>query len=172
MRYCFAVLLALFLFSSLPAQPPDVPNIDSLTTAEDFKYYEDKILLCIEWLRSTPLNEFPQLRIRIGEFVRYWTEETPTLTLVRKGKIAYPILVETKYRYTPDIYMAYYTGMLEHLILYPEDDDQYNIQASGVENVLYLYYYNKELLKDSEAIKLFLKLSEEGKLEKWIRRRI
>ncbi|MBN1181832.1 MAG: hypothetical protein JXB49_06065 [Bacteroidales bacterium] len=154
------------------AQPPDVPNIDSLKTDEDYIYFEEKLLLCIEWLRMNPLDKDYELRIRTGAFIRYWTTTTPTLTLTINRKVAAPILQETEFRYTADVYMAYYTGMLEYQLNNPDEDNQYIIQSKGVENVLQLYYYNKELLKDCRAIQEFLRLSETNELKDWIRKKI
>ena len=168
----FFLILFCLIIQSTSAQPPDVPNIDSLKTEEEFAYYENKLLLCIEWLRMNPLTQDYELRIRTGAFIRYWTSKTPTLTLKINHKISSPILKEKDFPYTADIYMAYYSGMLEYQLNNPDETDPFIIQSKGVENVLQLYFYNKEILKKSEAIQEFLQLSESNELEEWIRRKI
>lgn len=167
MKRLFPVIFIAF-FPLCSAQNPHVPDINSLKTEDDFAYYENEIRKCIEWLRIHPIPEDYPLRIRVSAFIRYWTTGTPTLTLIINTRVARPILKESDHPYTTDIFMAYYTGMLEYQIDNPGDTDTLTIQRKGIANVLQLYYYNKDILEDSEAIRFYLELSRNKELENWI----
>lgn len=143
-----------------------------LKKASDYRPYENTVRQALAWiLTCNPETDQDDL-LQTEKFLLDWTQGAPELTLTI-GKVIHPLLHEKKSPpWQKDVFMAYMGGMavyeLDHTGLRSED----SVQMAGLNSMLTFYANNLELMSGDKVLRNYFKLSQEGKLEAWVHKRV
>jgi hypothetical protein len=160
----FMVVIIIPGFSQLT-----LPDSYKLETKEDFDSYEEKIIDCINWYFTVPLDEEPEFRANLKAFVMIWLTENPSIKIIMDEDILTPIFNDSEYEHNTDITFAYLLGMASYILDNDQEDyTQADVQYAGVMSMLLLFQNNMEILCGSRGLEAYLILKDTNELRNWV----
>ncbi len=164
------ILLYIFIIlGSVFAEPLVLPDSYRLETQEDFDYYEEKIIDCINWYVTAPLDAEPEFRQNLKTFVLIWLTENPSIKINMNTDVLEPVLKDEDYQFNPEIVFSYLCGMAKYAILNTEEEyDPVEEQYSGILSALFMLQNNMTILYGSRGLETYLLLENTEELRNWI----
>jgi len=166
MKKSFLAILLFFWIFSLFSQTLVVPKDYKLEKAEDFDFYQPKVIECIKWIVETPLQQSSDIRQEVNSFLMKWFSGTQKITL-NVNKIIQPLVDELDYKYSEDLLMIYLGTMAKYMLENPNDKDKFKIYQKGMNSMMECYTKSHPEEK-SRAMNYYFKLKDKNKLDKYI----
>jgi len=162
----YRIQLALFAFILLSgramSQSYDVPVSLKLEKAEDYKQYEKNVINCVKWLEATPVNEETEKRLSANKFLITWIEGAPNVSIM----ITFNVTSFSEKN--PELLMSFMGGWTKY-VLETGDTTQLKGNLAGVQSAIRVYKNNTKNLKKDKKMEELIKISDEGKLEEWVK---
>ncbi|MGN6568876.1 MAG: histidine kinase [Flavipsychrobacter sp.] len=158
-------LVLLLLLLTLPfgsavlfAQHFGLPEDLKVNKHADFSQYSPYILPAIDWLQETPLNVEKKRRYQVDNFIIYWLEKNPDITL------SVPDYVINLQSINNEFLFLFMSGWIKH-ILQEKDHTYLYCNLAGLNSVLNYYKSGKGVPKN-EYLDELVKIQNEGRLKK------
>lgn len=157
------VLLLSFMFlpfgsALLLAQHFGLPEDMKVNKRADFSQYSPYILPAIDWLQATPLNVEKKRRYQLDNFIIYWLEKNPDITL------SVPDYVINLQSINNEFLFLFMSGWIKH-ILQEKDATYLYCNLAGLNSVLD-YYKSGKGVPRNEYLDQLVKIQNEGGLKK------
>jgi hypothetical protein len=162
----FFTLIALSIFSlNVFSQSFQVPKNYKLENKDDYARYEKSIVECIDWLLATPISQETEKRQAANDFLVKWLSGSPDVSVDIEQQIV--TFVDS-----PEYLLMFMGGWAKYAIENNDYTSKRNGNIAGIEAVIEFYNKNKELIGKNKNVEKYVKLKENGELEKFIQSKI
>jgi hypothetical protein len=160
----FATILFALLTGISMAQELIIPDKFEPAKASDYKEYEEEVLICIEWLKDTPMQESRETRKLANAFLLQWISGSPSVQIELREQVM--SLVENN----PDLLAIYLGGWTQYSLVTPELVPALDGHIKGMEAAVEFYEKNKAALNRDRGMEKLIKLKEKGKMNETLER--
>lgn len=156
-RTSLAILFSVFT-GIVFAQEFQVPANYNLEKAEDYALYEQDVITGVKWLAETPIDQNKEKRREVNTFLLAWVIGSPDVHLEIREDIV-------SFVRNADMLMAFLGGWAKYSLETRDFSNQLKGNLAGIENVIYVYIKNKNVIGKDKNIEKYIKLQSKGKLE-------
>lgn len=150
-------------FQNTLAQEFEVPTYYKFENIEDYGFYREDAINAINWLETTPLNEEPEKRELINQFLFQWLSGSPSISIN-----IHPYVMDLSNE-NPDYLMVFMGGWAKHQMQY-EEKNNLKLNMLGIYSIIKLYKLGG--VNKDKNLENLIKMDEKGNLEKWVQEKI
>ena len=161
----FLLLLWLLVPLLAVAQAPTVPQDVRYKNKSDYKNYQGKAKELMHWVVSTPLNEHPQARKKVNNFLMKWMTGSPCVHLELHPDVLGNVIDEELMGM--DFMIVYLSAMGLAELDGVSNDNQLEMQHQGAQSMVKAYESIRANWQQKHLEKLY-KLQQKGKLRGWL----
>ncbi|TAL81807.1 MAG: hypothetical protein EPN88_00260 [Bacteroidetes bacterium] len=166
MKKIFIAFILAASMIGLSAQDFDVPKDFTANKPEDYAKYEKDIMLCINWIMATPVNDQTAKRKESYAFFMKWLTGTPNVSVDVKSEIV------TFMEPNGDLLLIFMAGWTKYALETKDYKNKLNGNLKGIESVIDFYQKNKDNLKKDKNVEKYMKMKEKGTLEDYLKKNI
>jgi D-arabinose 1-dehydrogenase-like Zn-dependent alcohol dehydrogenase len=166
MKKILAILFFTVSVTGLFAQDFEVPKNYVFNKPDDYTKYEKDIILCFDWMMSTPINEQAQKRKDINAFFMKWLTGSHNMSVDIKQEIV------NFMQPNPDLLMIFMGGWVKYALETKDYNNKMNGNLKGIESVITFYQKNKDNLQKDKNVEKYIKMKEKGTLNDYIKKNI
>jgi hypothetical protein len=166
MKKTIMILILSASMAGLSAQDFNVPKDFVANKAEDYAKYESDIILCINWIMATPVNEQAEKRKSAYAFFIKWLTGTPNVSVGVKSEIVNFMQPNS------DLLLIFMAGWTKYALETKDYKNQLIGNEKGIESVIEFYQKNKSNLQKDKNVEKYIKMKEKGTLEDYIKKNL
>jgi hypothetical protein len=162
MRKISLMLIILTISFGLFSQDFEIPKNPKLETDENYAFYEQDIINCVNWLMNTPIKEQTEKRRDANAFLLMWLTGSPNVNIEINQQIV------TFMASSPELLMIFMGGWAKNALETKEPKNKIAGNLAGIEAVIEFYTKNKLKMGKDKNVEKYVKMKETGTLKEFI----